>query len=43
MKRLKILILTLIVTAAIMCSCNKYVCPAYASNVDCKQSENGPK
>ncbi len=43
MKRLKILVLALVVIAGIMCSCNKYVCPAYASNADCEQTENTPQ
>jgi hypothetical protein len=42
MKRIRILILALIVTAALMCSCNRYVCPAYASNADTEETENNP-
>ena len=40
MKRFKVFILLLVVTIIIMCSCNKYICPAYASNDNYEQNNN---
>ena len=40
MKRFKVFILLLVVAVIIMCSCNKSICPAYASNDNYEQNNN---
>jgi hypothetical protein len=40
MKKLKVLIVLIVVTIILMCSCNKYICPAYASNDNYEQKNN---